>query len=54
MNRGMIHKIFRMIHKIFRINFLNEKVECGIICAVKKVNIQKIKNKRIILNINYS
>ena len=27
-NRGVIHKIFRT-------NFLNKKVECGVICAVK-------------------
>lgn len=25
-----------MIHKIFRINFLNKKVECGVICLVSK------------------
>ena len=24
-----------MIHKIYRTNFLNKKVECGVICAVK-------------------
>jgi hypothetical protein len=38
-NRGMIHKIFR-------INFLNEKVECGIICAVKKSKYAKDKKTK--------
>ncbi|PRM95132.1 hypothetical protein CJ667_09255, partial [Aliarcobacter cryaerophilus] len=38
-NRGMIHKIFR-------IDFLNEKVECGIICAVKKSKYTKDKKQR--------
>ena len=38
-NRGMIHKIFR-------INFLNEKVECGIICTVKKSKYTKDKKQR--------
>ncbi len=39
MNRGMIHKIFRT-------NFLNKKVECGVICAVKNSKKSKdIKQK---------
>lgn len=38
-NRGMIYKIFR-------INFLNEKVECGIICAVKKSKYAKDKKQK--------
>ena len=36
MNRGMIHKIYR-------INFLNKKVECGVICAVKNSKNSKDK-----------
>ena len=36
MNRGMIHKIYR-------INFLNKKVECGVICAT--VNSKNSKDK---------
>jgi hypothetical protein len=35
-NRGMIHKIYR-------INFLNKKVECGVICAT--VNSKNSKDK---------
>jgi hypothetical protein len=39
MNRGMIHKIYRT-------NFLNKKVECGVICAVKNSkNSKDIKQK---------
>jgi hypothetical protein len=39
MNRGMIHKIFRT-------NFLNKKVECGVICTVKNSkNSKDIKEK---------
>lgn len=38
-NRGMIHKIYRT-------NFLNKKVECGVICAVKNSkNSKDIKQK---------
>ncbi len=34
------------IHKIFRTNFLNKKVECGVICAVKNSkNLKDIKQK---------
>ncbi|CAM3471186.1 hypothetical protein [Arcobacter aquimarinus] len=36
MNRGMIHKIYR-------INFLNKKVECGVICAT--VNSKNSRDK---------
>ena len=36
MNRGMIHKIYR-------INFLNKKVECGVICTVKNSKNSKDK-----------
>ena len=36
MNRGMIHKIYRT-------NFLNKKVECGVICAVKNSKNSKDK-----------
>lgn len=35
-NRGMVHKIYR-------INFLNKKVECGVICAVKNSKNSKDK-----------
>ena len=39
MNRGMIHKIYRT-------NFLNKKVECGVICTVKNSkNSKDIKQK---------
>jgi hypothetical protein len=38
-NRGMIHKIYR-------INFLNKKVECGVICAVKNSKNSKDKKER--------
>lgn len=39
MNRGIIHKIYR-------INFLNKKVECGVICTVKNSkNSKDIKQK---------
>ena len=38
-NRGMIHKIYRT-------NFLNKKVECGVICVVKNSkNSKDIKQK---------
>lgn len=38
-NRGMIHKIYRT-------NFLNKRVECGVICAVKNSkNSKDIKQK---------
>lgn len=33
----------RMIHKIYRINFLNKKVECGVICAT--VNSKNSRDK---------
>jgi hypothetical protein len=36
MNRGMIHKIYRT-------NFLQKKVECGVICAVKNSKNSKDK-----------
>lgn len=39
MNRGMIHKIYRT-------NFLNKKVECGVICAVKKSKYTKDKKQK--------
>lgn len=39
MNRGMIHKIYRT-------NFLNKKVECGVICTTKNSkNSKDIKQK---------
>lgn len=38
-NRGMIHKIYR-------INFLNKKVECGVICAVKDSKHSKDKKEK--------
>lgn len=38
-NRGIIHKIYR-------INFLNKKVECGVICAVKNSKNSKDKKEK--------
>ena len=34
-----------MIHKIYRTNFLNKKVECGVICAVKDSKHSKDKKE---------
>ncbi|PZP14802.1 MAG: hypothetical protein DI602_03505 [Aliarcobacter butzleri] len=38
-NRGIIHKIYRM-------NFLNKKVECGVICAIKNSKSSKDKKEK--------